>query len=959
LADQYYIEEGYLADDYFVYVADAQASLSVSSSISCDGDIADTTGYYIPDYIAEGYFVAGTTQEASASLSASFSTTATGLRIKPGDSQLDCAFTQTTDAGKVHSTAEIAITSAFAPSITVFATRAGDIDLVTQFAITADADRSRSTDVTLSNIVNLSLQADRSRASSASVSSSISITTTPDRLRASGVSLSSAFSISAITGELEQGASLAAGAFNLTANGGYLLETSSALDSAFTQPDTYAISYVLRANPYDRPINLDDTHGNFSFDINNKAEGTHSLKVTNGETARTTESDFFEIGENGEFYLDFYFRYGSFGSGNTTPTILSYGYNSDEDITNASGVGFQIGFSRLDSNYQPDQIQARIPRSGQSDIVLTSNISYHSFGYHINPNEWYRITFRREYRAAISNYLWGLSVTPPGGGASVASDSETNASAMTTPNDPRLYFISTNNNHQFDYLRFNRGEGNLWTTTSGNPYILDFNNEGVDELWFITHEGAADLDTAFTLSADPSFKFDSNANITSEFSISADVNEITQGSATLDSQASISATATRIKQLDAALNATFSTTCDFDRLRSGASGLNSAFAQNSDINVKTDTDSTLASAFAQTATGVRIHPGEATLNALYSEITVINKIGNTLVSIDTAFTQTTDPVKTTDTDATLDAVASLSSEAVRTRPFDSALSSSFGITADLDRIRTSDIESYFENDYIDTGYFSGGIQVFLNMSVIAGIIEDANATIPSAFSLSADVGEIEQGEIDLSTAITISTAGDRVRFAEATLDGAFTPSITAVATKVGETTLDAEFTATTEGDRIRFGEANITGAFTPIIDVNAQLLGEINLATAFTIELEATQIFANRLDETARFDITIDAVKTAAGEATLNSVVEIDRFIGGAKFVASADISTAFTVEVDAKIIHVDQYVFDIHREYRTYTIPSEDRSFTIHAENRLASITSEDRLQDIYEEARTTTVEG
>lgn len=960
MADQYYIVEGYLADDYFVYVAEAEANLSTSCTISCSGDIADTTGYYIPDYIAEGYFESGTTQEASASLTVTATTTAVALRIRPGESDLAASATQTTVGGRVHSSASVSITGAFTPSLTVFATRAGDVDLVANFALASSANRTRSTDVTLSNIVNLSLQGDRTRPGSSSISSAATVSSTPERIRTSGVSLSSAFSATITAGELSEGASLSAGTFSLTANGGYLLEADSTLNSAFTQPDTYAIKYVLRNNPYDRPINLDATHGNFAFNINTKIEGTHSMSITPNATARTTESSFFELGANGEFYLDFYWRYSSHNA-NITPPIVSYGYDSTEDIDSMSGVSFQIGFPTLDSSRRPTQIRARIARPGTTDIVLNDSISSHGGGAtYLKENQWYRIVLRREYRASLSTYSTLLSVYEGTNTSSIAGDiANGHTQALVTPSDPRLYFISNSSTSLFDYLRFNRGEGNLWSTTSGTPYILDFNNEGVDELWFVTHEGAADLDSAVTVTADPSFVYDVSSTLASDFDATTTGNYTVGTSSNLSSTAAISAEPTRIKQLDAALNAIFSQTAVLDRLRLGASSLTTVVTQNATSTKTTDTDSSLSSSFTQNSEILRIRSGEISLSALNSTVTVVNKIGNTLVSIDTAFTQTVDPVKTTDTDADLDLTVTLSSDAVRTRSFDSALSSSFGVTTLNQRIRTTDIESYLEDDYIDSGYFLGGIQTTATILATPGSVEQGSATISSSTTVTADVGKIVQGSTSLASTSTSSTTADRTRSTRVAINSAFAPTVIAVATRVGETSLAVAFTQTASGDRTRTTGAAITGAFTPSIAVNAQLLGEITIGAEFAISIDPTKIFATRVDAESEFNATTSAEFTASGSATLDATASVTEFIGGARFEASAAIEGVFGVTADTKIIHVDQQVFNIHTESRVYTVPRESRLYSIHSETRTTTVEPEDRLGDVHLEQRLTTIEG
>jgi len=71
--DQTYFEDGYVVTGFFTYTANAVVEINSAFSPSFTVDIADSTGYYIPDYIAEGYVTGGIVREASAVLESAFS----------------------------------------------------------------------------------------------------------------------------------------------------------------------------------------------------------------------------------------------------------------------------------------------------------------------------------------------------------------------------------------------------------------------------------------------------------------------------------------------------------------------------------------------------------------------------------------------------------------------------------------------------------------------------------------------------------------------------------------------------------------------------------------------------------------------------------------------------------------------------------------------------------------------
>lgn len=275
MADQYYYVDGYIAEDYFGYVAEAEAALSGAFSPTFTVEVADDTGYYIPDYIAEGYY-ALPIQEGEAALSAAATLSSTGDRIRFADSDLSVAATLSADVSRTRSSAvnvsvsatqsaavsrsrdssaqldsaatiiaspvigqqgeatlttsvtlsatavktvdaQTSFDTAFSASMTVNVQRVGDSLMETTASLSALANVTASADITLETLINYSLQGDRIRygAATPSVAATLGLDIGVIKQANSTLSTNSTLQASAITVE-GTGVTLSS-AFSLTA----------------------------------------------------------------------------------------------------------------------------------------------------------------------------------------------------------------------------------------------------------------------------------------------------------------------------------------------------------------------------------------------------------------------------------------------------------------------------------------------------------------------------------------------------------------------------------------------------------------------------------------------------------------------------------------------------------------------------------------------------------------------
>ena len=210
MADITYYEIGYIQDGYYetIVVSDA-ITLSGAFSPSFTVDIADDTGYYIPDYIETGYY-AIPIQEADASISSSSTITIDGTKVSflganntpAGETYeatfafsivygnivssdaitLDAEFSNTTTNSRIRDV-EVTITDAFSPSININVEAVAQSSINVSFAMTSDAARTRLVDVTLANIINQSLQGDRIRFVDSTFNSTSSLAVDATRIK--------------------------------------------------------------------------------------------------------------------------------------------------------------------------------------------------------------------------------------------------------------------------------------------------------------------------------------------------------------------------------------------------------------------------------------------------------------------------------------------------------------------------------------------------------------------------------------------------------------------------------------------------------------------------------------------------------------------------------------------------------------------------------------------------------
>jgi hypothetical protein len=179
--DQLYFESGYLVDGYYTVVREAASALPVTMSFAAQGDIADATGYYIPDYIAVGY-IAGAIKQAEAQLSSTFTQTVMITHIQ-GVALF--AFSNAAIAVQVQRirSTNITVSSVFDIATNVQRIGQGDCDVDAVFSAIINGLRSRDFNLETQAAFSFAASVDKLKLAQAELSVACSISVTARKIR--------------------------------------------------------------------------------------------------------------------------------------------------------------------------------------------------------------------------------------------------------------------------------------------------------------------------------------------------------------------------------------------------------------------------------------------------------------------------------------------------------------------------------------------------------------------------------------------------------------------------------------------------------------------------------------------------------------------------------------------------------------------------------------------------------
>ena len=870
MADQFYVVDGYVADDYFGYIAEAEATLSVTATVACSGDIALTNGYVISDYVADDYFQDGVTQEASATLSASATVSAVANRTTTSDATLNASATTSATPGRIRD-AQADIDGVFSTSLQAFVGKIGDATLVAQASLATTAERTRSTDVTLNNIVNLSLQGVKTSTSDATLDSSASITS------AVAVTTDTSFNATA--------------SFSLSADPGEITTSTATLNSTATL--TADVSKVL---PFDRPLDFTST-SSATFATNPVKYNTYSLRLLDTGYATTDDTTSLQIQSDEEAVVEFWLYLNSKPTITQKPIVVSYGRSTVVDFDSLGGssalISFAIGY---DEDYKP-MAYIYDDTFDREELLDTSATA-------IANQTWTHFALTHD-----GSGNWGLYVN---NSADNRTTSHFNDRLLPGTGD-RTLNITNNSDTAFyiDGLHIQRGTdayngytqqpvGNYDTTVT----LHDFENSFADNTGY-TFEVDATLNSSASLSATPGLVADAITLQASAGTLTCTANEIVQLDAQLDSAFAVGNALTGfVVEGDATISALGSQLVAVNMIGAAVVSISTQASLASTATRIKPLEAQCDSNFQQTTTGVKTTDTDATL-ASSASLTADpqgSTIGLVATSLDSSATLALTPSVTRPSSATLDSTASLSADGIINIEANAQLDSSATASIDANRIRSTTVSL--------TG--------FASTVTVAAKTGDYLVAFDVNTTLSADADVLTGNVVALNASADLTADVARTRTADSTQSSTATMTVSGRASTDTVADFDVTATQTVEAVATLQGSASIDSAASFAVIAKGNLAGEIDLDSVTTLTTTATAIRHGTSTQSV-----VASISAIGGTTFEGTIAESASFALSAQGRVIDIARYVYTVPAETR-------TFTISSESRSHTIHSETRRVTV-----------------------------
>ena len=296
------------------------------------------------------------------------------------------------------------------------------------------------------------------------------------------------------------------------------------------------------------------------------------------------------------------------------------------------------------------------------------------------------------------------------------------------------------------------------------------------------------------------------------------------------------------------------------------------------------------------------------------------------------------------------------------------------------------------------GFISADLSTNISLSSSAGIIKNVDSTLNSVFDLSSaglriksavanlnseftstatslkyagadaslsvvasvvsSVGVVFQGAMIADSIASSLTAAGRVGDFFANADVSTTLTSAVVVVRGANTSLNSEFTSEINPNYIRGANstgASVTTAVASIVtikhytaDLNSvsgltATVGEITQGTATLNSNSSISCTASRLSVEVANLGTISSISVVPNSIS-SGTVQLNIFsetvaLAGVAYEASVEMSGFTAIISINKILHVDQYIYSVPKETRSFSIPKETRSYAIDRELRSYSI--------------------
>ena len=893
ITDGLFVElEYFTPENYLVYVAEAETNMSASVTVSADGVIADTSGYYIFDYIEEGYYSTGTVVEVSCSMESQVTQETVALRIFSGI---------------------ISITDAFVATVAVSA-------IVNSFAVLdAVFDLESTVNKTVDPGGLLEFFADLNTAAAKIVDPELAF--------------DAEFSVNGNSGIGDIGFNVIYdNAANLTVDAAIscdadvyrFIEVASNI-SAAASITADAIEYQVRPNPYTRPNNWVDV-GTLDAIITNEVSGYNLVTpgaVIVGDTVvgnRRLQNQNVNLAfqtatsSAGDFFVSF--LYAANFRETTDPSSIPlavYGINGDASWTisenryTTSGETYRTLVATLKKSDgstvtlggATTETAERIPNTGQGywiQVRLFADGDGNNTGFSWRWMDGSTLKTSRQLQTTKFNFY-----TP----------ATANQTLQLAPSESYLYddFVV------YQGTRDVKFRGTYGFQTGG--YVPYYNDETLSVIYtpFDTN-----LNDITKLTVDPILQFNS------AFAQTVSALALKEASAELNVVVEQSTAATKIQEASA----------DFDAVASQltAAGKVGDFFVNADIiaNLAIDPDlfkeytAELESATTQTASAVKTVDIELNLSSVFNS--EIETDGFKRISADLTAVSTIDATATRYQPgaADLNVVADILVNVVTVTDTDAALSSEFTQT-DVDFVRYRDTDAALEVAGSQLSVVVKTADFFVNADIVATL---------------EIIGVIKAGVVveGLDNTVTMTTVVERIRDDSAAFESVSSAEASGVF--VTDTDADLAVAATINIDAQRF-----VGVETDFEAIATQLtaIGKIAPYTAgldseFAISVNAVKTTDTDADiqSAASAEITATRIKTlaAAISSETTASAELTKITG---FAADLNTTATVTAEVIVKVFNLEQYIYTIPAETRTYTIQRETRSHSVTEETRTYTI--------------------
>ena len=624
--DQLYFESGYLVDGYYTIVREAEAALPLTVTVSAQGDIADATGYYIPDYIVTDYFVSGQILQADAALSVTVTQSASVERIIQAAANVNvtmsksCTVTRFTQSAVTLNVAAAntctvtriidgaaAITAAFAPTLTADAFKNHTAVLDSVSTMSVDAVANRSANILLDYITDLNAMAAKTVDVVSTASTTATQSTTAVKTVSPSISLSSSAAITCILGEVHSAQS------QLTANSS--LSTSR---------------YFGKNRPRNIVETGDNNYINYFNTAYNLAGGTHGI-YSGADSPVIFGGPLSDIVPTANESWVLSFSYVCDG----TTTARSFFYS----FTDSTG---SERFLRLaTTNTTGSQFQLNLFKTGQSTVTQTFTVTqFTTTRIAISYHNGYVAVFKDGVRTALIDLTAQTSTTWTGHnqltktrwsiGANTAIDEFHYSRGTFLEYNPQSTSVTATN------LQVNS------PTTTEVLWHLDGN--GLDDIT-VTESAQSALQSAFTQQTIGSGTFvarSAEASLSSTVVVAAQVSKSVSATANLATMTTLSVVIGSVKD-SITLNAgAFTVTAQESRLRDAASSMTSAFAPTLTAQATRSGDITMSTVFAMSTTATSFTDSTADIAAAFSvsaAVDGITRLGAAAVSSE--FNQTT------------------------------------------------------------------------------------------------------------------------------------------------------------------------------------------------------------------------------------------------------------------------------------------------------------------------------